>query len=155
MAGIYLVSKWSFKLTNQKLSPLGRICISWPYAKHINHIILKQDVLQANKSAWYHHHLKGFFVFLINKPGNSGIVQDASVHFARQIKCSSSGSTVPGGHADISPVSKWEPSVSRQQGSFLRDSERCTQQQLAFAAPEWGDFCFKEEANIRTRLFYI
>lgn len=49
------------------------------------------------------------------------IVSDRTVHFARQMK-DSVRQPAPRGHVHFSPVSKWEPSVSRQQGSFLRDS---------------------------------
>lgn len=89
------------------------------------HTISKRDALQAYESAYYHHRTSKK-TFFYQQLGNSPIVYDGSVHFARQIKgrCNAASvAAVPRGHADISPVSKWEPSVSRQQGSFLSVSQ--------------------------------
>lgn len=101
-------TKWSFKLINYQRAMFAYFTVR---------TISTRDAQQACKSPHDHHRTSTKKLECMN----------ASVQFCKATKRGGAmrrlcGGTVPGGHADISPVSKWETSVSRQQGSFLRVS---------------------------------
>lgn len=98
--------------------------LSWCRAKYVDHF---KSACTAYESPYHHHETSEKRVSLSITFQNLPFVYDSNVRFARQMKgwcnAASVAALAPGGHADISPVSKREPSVSRQQGSFLRDSQ--------------------------------
>lgn len=63
------VSKWSFKLINQKLSPFCHVCIFWCYAKYVDHTISKWEVPWTFESVNYHYRTLEKRLFFINNLG--------------------------------------------------------------------------------------